>query len=81
MVSVNATVFRLHMVKRVPKHLWKVKTVELHCTSSAQCALWVDSIKSLLEKRECYQITASQMFSCNNALTLLDFHVRVSRFV
>ena len=50
MVSVNATVFKLHMVKRVPKHIWKVKTVELHCTSSAQCALWVDSIKSLLEK-------------------------------
>ena len=50
MVSVNSTAFRLHIVKRVPKHLWKLKTVELHCSSSAQCALWVDSIHALLDK-------------------------------
>lgn len=50
MVSVNSTSFKLHVIKRVPKHLWKVRCVHLHCSSSAQCALWVDSIRSLLEK-------------------------------
>lgn len=61
MVSVNATVFRLHMVKRVPKHVWKMRSVELHCTSSAQCALWVDSIRSLLEKCKWHAISFMTM--------------------
>ena len=53
MISVNATAFRLHVIKRVPKHIWKIKSVELHCASSAQCALWVDTIRSMLDKCKC----------------------------
>ncbi|XP_067944520.1 ceramide kinase-like [Watersipora subatra] len=50
MVSVNATAFRIHIIKRAPKHIWRTKSVEIYCSSSAQCALWVDSIRSLLDK-------------------------------
>lgn len=49
MVSLGASSFRVHIVKRAPKYLWKLKSVDMHCTSSTQCAEWVDRIQSILE--------------------------------
>jgi len=54
LISLHATTFRLHYIKRVPKHIWKLSTVEISCTSSLECALWVDTIREQLEKCKYY---------------------------